>query len=149
MFLQRKEIEFSLMMLKINIKVMEDIIPKYFKYFEDVRHQFGNIIIKHFNSYSDGGYDAEGLPQSLISDFYIITKHIDISEYTLHHYHSEKWFGGEPEEETYFYHEGSNGLRKNLHPSNKHLYRILKGKIDKNKDPELYDIISNIIDHNI
>ena len=83
MFLQRKEIEFSLMMLKINIKVMEDIIPKYFKYFEDVRHQFGNIIIKHCNSYSDGGYDAEGLPQSLISDFYIITKHIDISKYII------------------------------------------------------------------
>ena len=124
--------------------------PIYFKSFEDVKNQFGNVITTYCKTYSDGGYDDEGLPESLISDFYILTKH-DISEYTLQHFHSEKWFGEEQEQEKedmYFYCQGTTQLRKNLHTSNKHLYRTLREKIDKNKEPELYDILSSVIDYN-
>lgn len=120
--------------------------PVYFKSFEDVKNQFGNVITTYCKTYSDGGYDDEELPESLISDFYILTKH-DISEYTLQHFHREKWFGEEQEkEDMYFYYEGTTRLCKNLHTSNKHLYRALKEKIDKNKEPELYDILSSIIE---
>lgn len=124
--------------------------PVYFKSFEDVKNQFDNVITTYCETYSDGGYDDERLPESVITDFYILTKHtgISISKYILYHYHSEKWFGGEPEEDTYFYYEGSTGLCKNLYTSNKHLFRTIREKIDKNKEPELYDILSSIIDYN-
>lgn len=56
----------------------------------------------------------------------------------MHEYHSENWYGGEPEEEKYFYYQSSTGLSKNLCSSNKDLYRKLKQKIDKNKEYELY-----------
>jgi hypothetical protein len=119
-------------------------ISKYFKNFADVKEKITNIITTYCNSYSDGGFDDEGLPQSIISDFYIITKNDNV--YINHKYHSENWFGGEPEEETYFYYESSTELCKKLYSSNKILYRALKNKIDKNKEPELYDIICHIID---
>jgi hypothetical protein len=118
-------------------------IPKYFKNFSDVKEKFTNIITTYCSSFSEGGFDYEGLPESIISDFYIVTK--NDNKYIIYKYHSENWFGGEPEEETYFYHESSSRLCKKLYSSNKILYRALKNKIDKNKEPELYDIICHII----
>ena len=119
--------------------------PKYFKSFEDVKNQFGNVITTYCDTYCDGGYDDEKLPESLVNDFYILTKH-DNSKYTLHHYHNEKMFDEDNKEDVNFYYERSNQVYKNLHTSKTHLYRILQKKFDKNKEPELYDIISSIID---